>query len=59
MIAEKITITITAEVLSIDSIQALLLKVYAALENEIIEGNLRAEDGDTVSWCTVKANASF
>ena len=59
MIAEKTTITITVEVLSQDSIQGLLWKVYEALENEMIEGTLRAEDGDTVSWSMVKANVAF
>ena len=50
MNATKYTMTIVVEVLSIDSIPALINRVSAAVMSEALEGTLTMNDGDSVSW---------
>jgi hypothetical protein len=50
MKANKVTLNITVEVLSIDSVPALLIELARSIEAENIRGRLGKSDGDTVSW---------
>jgi len=50
MKANKITMTLKVEVLSMDSIPALLCDVANEIHQETVAGRLTKEDGDTVSW---------
>lgn len=50
MKATKITMTLKVEVLSMDSIPALLCDVANEIHQETVSGVLTKEDGDTVSW---------
>lgn len=54
MQAEKITLTIKIEVLSLDSIAGILQEVIGNIENEKTAGTLRWNDGDEVVWGTEK-----
>lgn len=50
MKANKITMALKVEVLSMDSIPALLCDVANEIHQETVAGRLTKEDGDTVSW---------
>ena len=50
MKANKITMTLKVEVLSMDSIPALLCDVANEIYQETVAGSLTKDDGDTVSW---------
>lgn len=50
MKATKITMTLKVEVLSMDSIPALLCDVTNEIHRETVSGSLTKDDGDTVSW---------
>ena len=50
MKATKYTMTITVEVLSLDSVSALLSHIRDEIDNEVIQGKLTMSDGDTVAW---------
>jgi len=50
MRANKITLSVTVEVLSIDSVPALLNLAADQLRREVAHGNLVMEDGDTIFW---------
>ena len=52
MKANKITMKITVEVLSIDSIPALLSSLEKYLYAEIQNGKMVMSDGDAVKWTT-------
>lgn len=52
MKANKVTLQITVEVLSIDAAPHLINAVVEELNNEFINGHLVADDGDTVTWTT-------
>lgn len=59
MKANKVTLTITVEVLSIDAAPSLLSKIIGEIDNEFINGHLVADDGDTVTWTTQFEQVSF
>jgi len=50
MKANKITMTLKVEVLSMDAIPALLGDVANEIRQETVSGTLTKEDGDTASW---------
>ena len=50
MKTQKITMTITIEVLSKDSVRPLLGEVADNLQAETNQGMLQKDDGDKVSW---------
>ena len=52
MKTNKITVTITVEVLSTDCIAGLVTKAAEQYTNEFHNGSLTADDGDTVTWKT-------
>lgn len=50
MKATKITMTLRVEVLSMDSIPALLCDAANEIHQETVSGRLTKDDGDTISW---------
>lgn len=48
----KVTVQITAETFSVDSVPALLAEVLNQLQNEHHSGKLTASDGNTIRWDT-------
>lgn len=52
---EKIEVNIKVEVLSVDSVRALLLKIAEQYDSEFRDGNLRADDGDEITWETIRS----
>lgn len=59
MKADKFTVSITVEVLSLDVVSSMLLKVIQEIKNEHIDGRLSAEDGDAVQWTTLRTPVEF
>jgi hypothetical protein len=59
MKAKKITMTITIEVLHVDSIPALLADVSNRIQSEFPEGSLTASDGDHVEWKAEQKDVEF
>ena len=51
---QKITITITVEVLSIDAAPAILAEVGCAIDNETTAGQIQKADGDCATWTTAQ-----
>lgn len=52
MRANKVTVTIVVEALSIDCIGGLVAQAVEQVEREMTYGELVADDGDTVRWET-------
>ena len=52
MKANKITLNIKVEVLSIDAAPHLIAQVIEQIQREYVNGQLGADDGDTVTWTT-------
>jgi len=59
MKAEKVTVRIEVEVLSIDVLRSLLADVLTHIEAEAESGSLAMADGDCVTWQTTRAPVSF
>lgn len=59
MKATKTTMTITIEVLSVDSIPALLSDVAERVRAEFPNGSLTACDGDHVEWKVEQKDVKF
>lgn len=59
MKAEKVTVTISVEALSIDSLRGLLSNVIEQVDRESETGLLRMSDGDEVSWSTKREAVEF
>lgn len=59
MKANKKKITINIEVLSLDSVPALLMKLINDFEGKVITGNDHHEDGDDIKWITECENVEF
>jgi hypothetical protein len=57
--ATKTTMTVTVEVLSIDSIPALLANVSQRVCSEFPNGSLTACDGDHVEWKAEQKEVEF
>lgn len=59
MKANKVTVTIKIESLSIDVLRSLLAKVVEQVEEEYENGKLVADDGDMVEWNTERKEVEF
>jgi tRNA U34 2-thiouridine synthase MnmA/TrmU len=59
MKAEKVTVIITIEALSIDVAPSLLQKVIEEISAEYENGEVVANDGDTVKWGTKRKPVEF
>lgn len=59
MKANKVTLTVTIEVLSIDAAPAQLYEVASRIRDEFVSGQLVAADGDTATWKTETEPVEF
>ena len=59
MKANKVTVKITVEALSIECLHTLLAKVIEQVREEYENGKLTADDGDTVEWETTREAVEF
>lgn len=59
MKANKVTVTITVELLSIDALGGIIWKAIDHIGNEHEEGKLIANDGDMVTWETKREEVQF
>ena len=59
MKAEKVTVTIEMEALSIDVLRSMLLEVIENIEDEAESGELSMADGDFIKWETTREAVSF
>ena len=59
MKANKVTVTITMEALSIDCLKNLLTRAFENIENEFENGELVADDGDVIRWETKRESVTF
>lgn len=61
MKANKITVTITVEALSVDSTPHLIREVANHIGNgmEYTNGSLTSDDGDTVTWTATSKTVEF
>ena len=59
MEANKVTVTIKVEVLSIDTVAGLLQDVITQIMREFENGRLVANDGDLIEWDTKRENVKF
>ena len=59
MKANKVTVTITMEALSIDCLRGLLAEVADQVGNEFESGKLVANDGDVIRWKTERTAVEF
>jgi len=59
MQANKVTVKITTEALSIDCLWSLLSQAAKQVEGGNESGMLRADDGDTVTWETTRIKVEF
>ena len=55
----KYTLTVTIEVLSVDTMRSMLHSVVDHIDNEYHSGSLTADDGDTVTWDITSSKVSF
>lgn len=59
MKAQKVTVRILIEALSIDCLPGLLTEVIENVRGEKENGELRMQDGDHVAWETERKNVEF
>lgn len=59
MKANKVTVSIRIESLSIDVLRGMLAEVIEHVEREIENGSLRMSDGDQVEWSTERKEVQF
>jgi len=59
MKAQKVTITITVEVLAVEAATGLVNQALQRIDAEYEHGLLMANDGDTVRWETVRESIEF
>ena len=59
MKAQKVTVEITMESLSIDTLGAMLAEVVARVEGEAESGKLVMADGDRITWLTRREEVQF
>lgn len=50
MKAQKVTLKIEVETLSIDSVRGMLIEVVDSIERETVSGMIRKSDGDEIRW---------
>jgi hypothetical protein len=59
MQANKFTVTVEVEVLSLDSVPGLLREVVNIIQQESRSGSLLKEDGDYIEWSTKSERVDF
>jgi hypothetical protein len=59
MKATKYEVKITVDVLSMDSVPAMLYDTANRIKEEYVEGDLSADDGDKVRWETKSSQVEF
>lgn len=59
MKANKVTVKLKVEMLSIDSLQGLLSEASNLIRQETHNGKLRKDDGDEISWKTKTEKVEF
>ena len=59
MKANKVTVTIKIEALSIDVLRGTLARVIQQVDEEVENGRLEMDDGDTVEWSTERKPVEF
>lgn len=59
MKAQKVTVTIVVEGLSIDIVSGMVAKAIEQVQREVESGVLFCEDGDTVRWNTERTQVNF
>ena len=59
MTAQKISVAFEAQTLHIDSVHYLIQKALNEIRNENESGNLQANDGDEVSWSTLREDVEI
>ena len=59
MKAQKVTVEIKIESLSIDVIEQLLLQMIQLVDKEVESGELSYADGDTITWETKRENVEI
>jgi hypothetical protein len=59
MKAEKVTVTITVECLSIQTVGGLTMQAIEMINKEAEEGSLSMDDGDQVKWETKREKVEF
>jgi len=59
MKADKVAVKITVEALSIDCLWSLLAQAAEQVKCGNENGNLRADDGDTITWKTERTAVEF
>lgn len=59
MKADKVTVTIKMESLSIDVLRGMLEQVINNVDNEVESGNLAMQDGDVITWDTKRTPVEF
>jgi len=59
MKSQKVTVNIKVESLSIDCLRNLLCMVIEQVDKEVEDGHLNMQDGDSVSWNTVREDVEF
>ena len=59
MKAQKVTVTIVVEVLSIDVVSGLVPEALLHIDREHENGFLSSSDGDSVKWTTVREDVEF
>ena len=59
MKAEKVTVKIEMEALSIDCIKGMLANVIEQIENKAESGHLAMADGDCINWETTREPVTF
>lgn len=56
MKAQKVTVKIKIESLSIDVLENLLLQMIQLVDKEVESGELSFDDGDIITWKTKREN---
>lgn len=59
MKAQKVTVTIKVECLSIDVISNLLTEAVKQIDKEYESGKLSANDGDSIEWDTQRKDVEI
>jgi len=59
MKAQKVTVTITMEALSIDCLPGLVARALQQIDDGFENGSLTADDGDVIKWETQRETVEF
>jgi hypothetical protein len=59
MRADKVTVTIKMESLSVDTLRGMISQVAEQVESGAESGHLEMQDGDRIEWSTVRKPVEF